>query len=462
MKAGIEGSAVLTATAEGFLSSTAKASASVFGDFALRLVPLDNPVTPGDLLHLRVGLLAAGEPFETPVGLQVSITASLQGTSLQTVGIQPGSSDAYVTILVPSGASLQTTPFVTVTAAAPGFTSDTATVGLSPHGANPQEALIGPERVNLTAGSDEFLSVSLFNGTFAPASGSLTLDLFSSNSSVVQPQVTQVTLSGSDSATFPVHANATGTTQITAVAPGLTSIPLTVTVVAPFKPSLGISIPPKVRAGEQYSYAVGFYYRGEPVPYGPVAVHVSSSNLNLTVPTSIEATALGYGVGTLAAGGVGAADITAVMEGATDVTATVTSVYSPVVAPVTYAVTTLSYSGPLVGVPVSFTYHGRISITATGSSGSSEFAASNDTVTVASVPSSLVMENARYYFTGWSNGVKTENVSLLASSPTLSITAQYFKSVVPTNYSLLALADEQKPVAGPHFNVYSPALKENL
>ncbi len=462
LKAGIEGSATLTATAGGFSSGSAKVSTSVFSDYALQLVPLNSPVAPGDLLHLMVGLLAAGQPYEAPAVVQVSLATSLPGIPQQTVEIQPGESAEYAAVPIPSGVSVLPSPFVTVTAAAPEFTAAQTSVPLSPQGSTPEEALVGPQGATLTAGSYGYLSVSLFNGTFAPAAGTATLSLFSSNSSVVTLSAPQVSTGGSDSATFEVYANATGTAEITALAPGLTSVPLTVTVVAPFKPSLGLSLPPEVRAGEQYSFAVGFYYGEEPVPYGPVPVSVSSSDLNITVPTSVEATALGYGIGTLTAAGTGVANITGVMEGATASAETVASFYSPVVGPVTYTVTASSYTGPLAGVPVNFTYDGRVSVTATGSSGSSKFAAFNDTVTTASVPSSIVMENTTYYFTGWSNDVKSENASLLSSAPIFSITAQYFRSVVPTTYSLLVLSDGQAPVGGLRFNVSSRALGENL
>jgi len=462
VNAGLEGTSTLTATADGFLSGAVKVSTSVFSAFALQLVPLNNPVSPGDLLHLRAGLLAAKEPFETPVGVQVSVTTSLQGIPQQTVTIQPGSSNAYTAISLPSSISLQTTPFLTVTAAASGFTAATVTVGLSPQGANPQQVLVGPLRANLTARSSEFLSVSLFNDSFSPSAGSVTLDLYSSNSSVVEIPKAQVSTGGADSATFEVYANTTGTAQITAVAPGLTSMPLTVTVLPSFKPSLGMSLPPEVRAGEIYSFAIGFYYGTEPLPYGPTPVFLSSSNLNVTVPSTVEATALGYGIGALRASGTGAANITAVLEGAVPATLKLVSSYSPVVAPIVYQVTAASESGPLAGVPVNFTYGGRTSITTTGPSGAAGFSAYNGTATVASVPASISLSNRMYYFTGWSDGVKTLNVSMLASSSVYSITARYFRSVVPTTYSLLALSDGQAPVAGLRFNVSSRALGENL
>ena len=288
LEAGIEGSATLTATAGGFSSGSTNVSTSVFNDFALQLVPLNSPAAPGDLLHLMAGLLAAGQPYEAPAAVQVSITTSLPGTPQQTIEIQPGESAAYAAVTIPPGASVQTSPFVTVTAAAPEFTAAQTSVPLSPQGSTPEEALVGPQGASMAAGSHGYLSVSLLNGTFAPAAGTATLSLFSSNSSVVTLPAPQVSTSGSDSATFKVYANATGTAEVTALAPGLTSVPLTVTVVAPFKPSLGLSLPPKVRAGEQYTFAVGFYYGGEPVPYGPVAVYVSSSDLNITVPASVD------------------------------------------------------------------------------------------------------------------------------------------------------------------------------
>jgi hypothetical protein len=461
VKAGIEGSAELTAAASGFLSGSAKVSTLVFSDFALQLAPMNDPVSPGDTLHLRVGLMASGRPFETPEGVQISIAASLQGISQQNVEAQPGASDVYVSIPMPSSSSL-TTPYMTITAAAAGFVSATAAISLSPQGGNPQEALVGPPRANLTSRSTEFLSVSLFNGTFAPASGSTTLDIFSSNSSVVEPQVTQVTLGGTDSATFPVYANATGTAQITAIAPGLASVPLAVTVLAPLKPSLGLSLPPKVRAGETYSFSVGFYDRTEPVPYGPVPVYLSSSDVNLTVPSSLEVSALGYAMGTFTALGTGEANFTAVAEGANSATMITVSILAPAVAQVAYTVEALSYTGPMVGVPVNFTYDGRITSTATGPSGIASFLAYNDTAAVVAVPTEISLDNVTYYFTGWSNGAKSDNASLLASSPTYSVTAEYFRSVVPTTYSVEATSDGHEPLAGLRFSVSSAALKENM
>ena len=238
VKAGTEGSATLTATADGLLSGSVRVSSSVFSDFALQLVTMNNPVSPGDPVHLRVGLTAAGQPFEPPAGVQVSIATSLQGVPQQTVEIEPGSSDAYFSVSVPSSLSNQGSPYMTITAAASGFTSASAAVGFEPSGSNPRQALVGPAGANLTARSSEFLSISLFNGTFAPAEGSVTLSIFSSNSSVVEPLDNHVILNGAESATFPVYANASGTAQITAIAPGLASLPLTVRVVGPFKPTL--------------------------------------------------------------------------------------------------------------------------------------------------------------------------------------------------------------------------------
>jgi hypothetical protein len=462
VKAGIEGSAVLTATADGLLSGSAKVSVSVFSDFALSLVPMNNPVSPGDSVYLRVGLVAGGRPFETPDGVQVTVTTSIQSIPGETAQVQPGSSSAYLSITVPSDVALETTPFLTVTAAAEGYTSATTGVGLSQHGSNPQEILVGPPRANLTASSDQLLSVSLFDGSFEPSSGSLSLDLFSSNSSVVKPLASSISMNGTDAATFPVYAVAAGTVQITAVAPGMTSIPLVVNVVDPFKPTIRLSLPPEVRAGEAYSFSVGFYNGAETVPYGPAAVHLSSSNLDVTVPASVEASSLGYAVGTLTPRGGGTANITAVLEGTSAATAIVVSVFALTVAPVQYTVTTRSDSGSLAGIPVNFTYGGRTSAVSTNAAGSASFDAFNDTATVATVPSSVSMDNRTFYFTGWSNGVRSENVSLLSSSSTFSITAEYFRSVVQTTYSLQAESDGNEPVAGLQFNVSSRALGENF
>jgi hypothetical protein len=423
VKAGLQGSVKLTATAEGFQSGSAQVSTLVFSDFALQLEPMNNPISPGDALHLRVGLAASGVPFETPAGVQVSVTVSVQGVPQQSVEVQPGASDAYFSIPVPSNLSL-TTPFLSITAAAFGFTSATAAVGLSLRAGNPQEVIVGPPRANLTAQSAEFLSVSLFNGTFAPAEGTIALSLFSSNSSVVELLNNQVVLNTEDSATFPVYANATGTAQVTAVAPGLVAFPLTVTVVGPFRPTLKLSVPPEVRVGEAYSFSVGFYHGTQPVPYGPATVYISSSNAGVTVPSSVEVSTLGYAIGTLSAGGAHVANITAVLDGAEPTTATVSFVSAPVIAPVTYTMELVSDSGPLTGVPVNFTYGGRTVVLDTGQSGAVVFGAFNDTATAISVPVQIQStEQTRFVFVSIGNSTG-HAVNVTASAPVI-FTARY-------------------------------------
>jgi hypothetical protein len=461
-KAGVPGAATVTAVANGFHSGDTKVTTALFNDFSLQLVPLNNPVSPGDRVQLRVMLLAAGKPFNTPASVQVAITPSVPGLAQQTVPVQAGNCCTYASLAVPANImTLQKPPFVILTAAATGFTSATTALGVSQQGTNPQEILVGPPRTNLTASSNQLLSLSLFNSTFAPARGSLTLYLFSSNSSVVGLQEARVTISD-DSATFPVYANSTGTAQITAIAPGLTSLPLTVTVVKPYKPELRLSLPSEVRVGEAYSFSVGFYEGNEPIPYGTTTVYLSSSYAGVTFPSGVQASVLGYAVGTFSAQSAGIGNVTAVLEGVSATTATVVSVFAPTVAPVKYTVTARSDSGPLVGIPVNITHEGLGSVVTTDASGSATFSAYNDSTTLASVPSSITLNSRTYFFTGWSNGAKGENVSLLGSTQTYSLTAQYFRSVVPTNYSVLAVSDGQEPVAGLRINVSSRTLKQNF
>ncbi|MDG6920912.1 MAG: hypothetical protein JRN59_05225 [Nitrososphaerota archaeon] len=423
VEAGIQGSAELTATADGFLSGSVQFSTLIFSDFALQLDPMNSQVSPGDTLHLRVRLTASGMPFETPAVVQVSVVASLQGVPQQSVEVQPGASDAYFSISVPSNLSL-TTPYLTITAAASGFTSATAAVGLSPQGANPQEVMVGPPNANLTARSAEFLSVSLLNATFAPAEGTVTLSLFSSNSSVVEPLNSQVVLSTEDSAVFPVYANATGTAQVTAIAPGLVVLPLTVRVVGPLKPTLRLSVPPEMRVGEAYSFSVGFYLGTQPVPYGPATVYISSSNAGVTVPSSVEVSTLGYVIGTLASSSTNSANITAVLDGAGAATAAVSFISAPVITPVTYTLRVASDSGPLAGVPVNFTYGGRTAMLATGQSGVAVFGAFNDTATTISVPEQIQPSGqTRYVLVSMGNSTGRA-INVTASAP-VNFTARY-------------------------------------
>ena len=423
VKAGIQGSVKLTATADGFLSGSVQVSILVFSDFALQLNPMNNPVSPGDTLRLQVGLTASGMPFETPAGVQVSVAASLQGVPQQSVEVQPGASNAYFSIHTPSNLSL-TTPYLSITAAASGFTSATAAVGLSPQADNPLEVMVGPPNTNLTAQSAEFLSVSLFNTTFAPAKGTVTLSLFSSNSSVVELLNSQVVLSGADSATLPVYTSAIGTAQVTAVAPGLVVLPLTVRVVGPFRPTLGLSVLPEMRVGEAYSFSVGFFHGTQPVPYGPATVYISSSNAGVTVPSSVEVSTLGYAIGTLAAGSANVANITAVLEGSGATTAALSFISAPVIAPVTYTVKVASDSGPLAEVPVNFTYGGRTAILDTDGSGVAVFGTFNNTATTISFPEQIQPSGqTRYVFVSMGNSTGRA-INVTASAP-VNFTARY-------------------------------------
>jgi hypothetical protein len=462
LKAGVPGTATVTAIASGLSTGTAKVASAVFSDFSLQLVSLTNPASPGDTVVLRVGLIAAGQPYRTPSAVQVSVSASIPGIPQQAAEVEPGGWCAHVNLTLPAGFVAQTAPFMTVTAAASGYASATAAVGISPRAANPLEAIVGPATGNLTAGSRELLSISLFNGSFAPASGSFTFDLFSSNTSVVRPLDSEISLSSEDSATFPVYANATGTAQITALAPGLTAIPVTVTVVEPFKPSLGVTVPRLVRVGENYSIAVGFYNAGVPMPYGPATVYLSSSDSGMVVPQSIATSTRGYATGSLRPDIASVSNITAVMQGASPSAALVTSVVAPVVAPVKYSVLLETDTGQLEGLAVNFTHDETTSTVKSDLAGTATFTTYNDTATILVVPTAVEIGNKTFYFTGWSDGQRSANISLTASAPAVSITAQYFRSVVPTTYSILALSDGQKPLQGLRFNVSSPALGRNF
>ena len=462
LKAGVPGTATITAIANGLSTGTARVTSAVFSDFSLQLVSLTNPASPGDTVVLRVGLLAAGQPFRTPSAVQVSVSASVPGIPELAAEVAAGGWCAYANLTLPSGYLAQTAPFMTVTAAASGYASATAAVGISPRATNPMEAIVGPATGNLSAGSRQLLSVSLFNGSFAPAIGSYTFDLFSSNTSVVRPLDSEVTLGSEDSATFPVFANATGTAQITAVAPGLTTIPVTVIVVKPFKPFLGVTVPRVVRVGENYSFAVGFYNAGVPMLYGPATAYLSSSDAGMIVPQSIATSTRGYAIGSLHSVIASVSNITVVLQGASPSTALVSSTVAPVVAPVKYSIILETDAGPLEGLAVSFTHDGATSTVKSDLAGTAAFTTYNDTTTVAVVPTAVEIGNKTFYFTGWSDGQLSANTSLTASAPTVSITAQYFRSVVPTTYSILALSDGQKPLQGLSFNVSSPVLGRNF
>ena len=179
-----------------------------------------------------------------------------------------------------------------------------------------------------------------------------------------------------------------------------------------------------MRVGEAYSFSVGFYLGTQPVPYGPATVYISSSNAGVTVPSSVEVSALGYAIGTLTAGSTSAANITAVLDGAGAATAAVSFISAPVIAPVTYTLRVASDSGPLAGVPVNFTYGGRTTMVDSDQLGVAVFGAFNDTATIISVPEQIQPSGqTRYVFVSMGNSTGGA-INVTAFGPS-NLTARY-------------------------------------
>lgn len=453
---GVKGTATITGVSDGYNPASAKVTVSLFNGFALAVTLMNSLVLPGDATKVRVELLASGSPYDTPASVPVTLATTLPGTEQQIVTIQPGSCCAYGTITIPSGVNASQTPFATVSAAASGFTSSQAALQISPTAnVTASLAVVGPAGASLVAGTNQYLSVALFSQRFGPTAGSATLSLFSSNASVIDPLVSQVTITRSDSAIFQVYAGAAGSAQVTAVAPGLTPIPLTVTVVDPYKPELRVFVPSEIRGGEQYSFAAEFIDQsGMPITYGPTIVYVYSSSPNILVPSSLQIPSLGYATGTLTITGSASANITAVLQGMVAGTARTTAVVVPLVAPVAYTVTAASYSGPLRGMSMNFSYAGVNETVLTNQRGVAAFRAHNDSATLVTVPDTYSVANRTFYFTGWSDGAKKTTTAMIGSGGS-TIEAQYFRSIVPTAYTLLAVGDGGKPIAGLRFNITS-------
>ncbi len=452
--AGIRGSATITAIANGYKSGSVIVTSSLFNGFALSVTPMSNPVSPGDDVKLKIELLASGIPYNSPVSVPVIISTSASGIGQQAVEVEGGSCCAYAVMTIPGTVDAARTPFVTVAVAASGFTSSQAAIRLSPKGGTPEVVLVGPVGAPLAAGSTQFLSVALFNQSLAPAVGSVTLSLFSSNASVILPQVSRVTINGSDGAFFAVHAITAGTAQVTAVAPGLSTVPLTITVVNPYKPKLKVFVPPVMREGERYSFATEFtdWSGATPWAYGPATIYVSSSSVSISPPSSLQVSELGYAIGTLTVMGSGNATITAALEGIAAGIAGTNAVIVSLVAPVTYTVTAASDAGPLLGVPLNFSFSGVNQTILTNRQGQAIIRAYNDSATLISAPPAFSVGNSTFYFTGWSNTARKTTVAVIGGG-NYKIEAQYLRSIVPTTYTLLALGDGGKPIAGMRFNV---------
>jgi hypothetical protein len=455
------GNATITAVANGLNAGSVNVMSSTVLSYSLRvaLSPLREFAAPGDVVPVLLQLMAGNVPFVTPVPVQASVASSVSGSPIASVEVQPGSSFAYFDIVAPS-----TPSFFQLTAAAAGFMSNSTSIDVVAAGSgSPGFMLLASNGTAYQSGTTIQLSVSLMSSSFQPVQGPVTVEVFSSNDSVVSPLVNSITVSG-DSGVFQAKAGAPGTAELTVLAPGVASSSLRVRVVNPYEAKLKADAPSLVRGGETYSFSAEFVgANGILLPYqGPVVVSAYSNGTSVLDVAGQLQMASGYGVGAFTVAGAGFANITVIVGGYQAAFASVRSYESPLVAPVTYQVEVLSYAGPLAGVPVNFTYGGETTVVVTDAGGVAPFAAYNDTSTVASVPASFVLANSTFYFTGWSSGAKGENVSLLSSSPTYLIAAQYFRSVVPTTYSLRALSDGQEPVAGLRFNVSSSALKENF
>jgi len=460
------GSATITAAANGLNAGRVNVTSSSVPSYSLHIAlsPLRQFAAPGDEVPVLLQLMAGNVPFVTPVPVQASVVSSVSGSSVASVEVQPGSSFAYFDIVAPS-----TPSFFQLTAAADGFLpNSTSIVVVAAGSGSPGLVLLASNRTAYQSGTTMQLSVSLMSSSFQPVQGPVTVEVFSSNDSVVSPLVSSFTVTG-DSAVFQARAGAAGTAELTVLAPGIMFPPtLKIKVVNAYEARLKVDAPPAVRAGETYSLSAEFVgAKGILLPYrGPVALSAYSNGTSVLDVAGQLQMASGYGLGTFTATGAGFADITVIVDGYQAGFASVRSYESPLIAPVTYQVEVLSYAGPLAGVPVNFTYRGTTAVVVvTDAAGVARFTSYNDTFTTASVPTSLTFENKTFYFTGWSNGAKSEKVSLLSSSSlTYSITAQYFRSVVPTKYYLRAVSDGQKPVAGMRFNVSSSSalMKENL
>jgi hypothetical protein len=455
------GNATITAVANGLNAGSVNVTSSAISSYSLRIAlsSLQEFPAPGNTVPVLLQLMAGNVPFVTPVPVQASVVSSLSGSSVASVEVEPGSSFAYFDIVAPS-----TPSFFQLTAAAAGFMSNSTSINVVAAGSgSPGFMLLASNNTAYQSGTTIQLSVSLMSSSFQPVQGPVTVEVFSSNNGVVSPLVSSFTVSG-DSGVFQAKVGTPGTAELTVLAPGITSSSLKIRVVNPYEAKLRAEAPSLVRAGETYSFSAEFVgANGILLPYqGSVDVSAYSNGTSVLDVGGQLQMASGYGVGAFTVAGAGFANITMILDGYQAAFASVKSYESPLVAPVTYQVEVLSYAGPLAGVPVNFTYGGETTVVVTDAGGVAPFAAYNDTSTVASVPASFVLANSTFYFTGWSSGAKGENVSLLSSSPTYLIAAQYFRSVVPTTYSLRVLSDGKEPVAGLRFNVSSSALKENF
>jgi len=424
------GTATITAVANGLNAGRVNITSSAVPSYSLRILlsPLQRFAAPGDMVPVLLQLMAGNTPFITPVPVQAFVATSISGSFITTVEVQPGSSFAYFDVVIPNIPS----SLLQITAIADGFQSNSTTISVVTMGSgSPYFALLASNDTVYQSGATIQLSVSLLSSSFQPVEGSASVQISSSNQSVILPLVGSLTITG-DSAIFQARTGAAGTAELTVLAPGLTSFPLKIKVVNAYGGRLIVDAPTVVRAGENYSFSAELVGdEGILLPYkGLVTVSAYSNATSvLNITAGQFQLASGYGLGTFVATGVGSANITVVVNGYQAGLASVLSYKSPLVANVTYEARVLSRSGPIAGVPINFTYGNVMATVTTNATGIASFTAYNDTPTTITVPKVFQPSvDTKYVFLGiWNSSSNVINVTAQTTTAVFNVTyATYY------------------------------------
>jgi len=286
------GSTTITAIAPGYMSGQAVMSTvgPIPSQIAVYALP---PMVPANVKAYDVIVVqlqdSAGTPARAPIG-DVSVTLASSditvGTVDSSVTIQSGKTYAVARFYTTYKESV-----TTVTAVSPGYVSGQAVVKTSETGEPPSKLKVyaGPPKVSAEGASYASICVQLEDsqGRIARASKETKVTLTSSNIAVGTVDSSVTIQSGKTYAVTKFYSTyRSGSTQITAIAPGYTSGQATMATFGPIPSRIGVyALPPVVPADKDaYSIIVQLQdLAGSPArdPVGDVITILSSSNTNI-------------------------------------------------------------------------------------------------------------------------------------------------------------------------------------
>ncbi len=289
------GQATITASATGLNPATSQVTVAAMDI----VMPATLTLSPGDFQEFPVSLAKAAQNA-TVINLTSSnsAVASVQPSS---VTIDQGQTQPNRMPNITANAQGMTT----ITASATGLASGTTqvTVGLT--------ATLTPANLTISGSGDGTLSLTLS----APTPSPITFTVTSKDPTIVTAPPSVYFSSGTQVVAFKVTAVSTGSTVVTATAPGFTAMSSNITVQPPGTLSMSVSST-SIQLNQSGTVTLTL---STPAPPSGIGVNVNSSNSNLSLGTTLIFIAPGSTTGstTFTAMNVGSASLSASATGFT-------------------------------------------------------------------------------------------------------------------------------------------------